>query len=43
LGQRLYVKTKFATAVVITITWRSTAIPVRRVSRTDPVLVLRGD
>jgi putative ABC transport system permease protein len=32
-----------ATVVVVLITWIATAIPARRASRTDPVLVLRGE
>ena len=32
-----------ATIVVVVITWLATAIPARRASRTDPVLVLRGE
>jgi putative ABC transport system permease protein len=32
-----------ATAVVVLITWIATAIPAHRASRTDPVLVLRGE
>jgi len=32
-----------ATAVVVLITWVATAIPAHRASRTDPVLVLRGE
>jgi len=32
-----------ATVVVALITWIATAIPARRASRTDPVLVLRGE
>jgi ABC-type antimicrobial peptide transport system permease subunit len=32
-----------ATVVVVVITWIAIAIPARRASRTDPVLVLRGE
>ena len=32
-----------ATGVVVLITWVATAIPAHRASRTDPVLVLRGE
>jgi ABC-type antimicrobial peptide transport system permease subunit len=32
-----------ATVVVVLVTWIATAIPARRASRTDPVLVLRGE
>jgi ABC-type transport system, involved in lipoprotein release, permease component len=32
-----------ATVVVVLITWIATAIPAHRASRTDPVLVLRGE
>jgi ABC-type antimicrobial peptide transport system permease subunit len=32
-----------ATVVVVLITWIATAIPARRASHTDPVLVLRGE
>jgi len=32
-----------ATAVVVLLVWIATAIPARQASRTDPVLVLRGD
>jgi ABC-type antimicrobial peptide transport system permease subunit len=32
-----------ATVVVVLVTWIATAIPARRASRTDPILVLRGE
>ena len=32
-----------ATTIVVLLTWIATAIPARRASRTDPVLVLRGE
>jgi ABC-type antimicrobial peptide transport system permease subunit len=32
-----------ATIVVVAIAWMATAVPARRASRTDPVLVLRGE